>query len=110
MNVNNSNDKTKIKIKGEFNLCDEFPTKKKNFENLCKLLTSKGYIVESEIKETMESAEKDEVSVVLDNDKEIKVFTSCDPYASQAIIDSTMHLRLNDIVNNVDKIVKENKQ
>ncbi len=97
---------SKIILKGEFNLCDEFPTKKFNFDKLCKELIKKGYQVEEKIVESMGSLEKNEISIILDKDKEIKLFTSSDPYAKDAILDSDLYSRLSDVIKKVEQLLE----
>ncbi len=94
-----------ISLKAELNLCDEFFTKKSNFIKLSNELRKKGYKVDEVIKESMGSIEKQEISLIL-NGKEIKIFTSSDPYAKDAIIDSDLLRRMPEIIEKIENLVK----
>lgn len=96
----------KITLKAELNRCDEFPSKKHDFLQLCNELKKKGYSVEQKLEETMGSAEKYEISLVKEG-KDFKIFTNSDPYAKEAIIDSSLSERITDVINKIEKMTKQ---
>jgi len=99
----------KITLRAEMNLCDEFPTKKFNFNKLCQELTKKGYEVESNILETMSSTELNDIILIQENKKEIKIFTCSDPYAKEAILDSNLSSRLSEVLEKIEFYLINNK-
>ena len=68
-------------------------------------MRKKGYKVDEVIKESMGSIEKQEISLILDG-KEMKIFTSSDPYARDAIIDSDLYGRIPEVIEKIENIVK----
>ncbi len=100
-------DKT-IVIRADFNMCDEFPTKKSNFNKLCNELRKKGYTVKDTIYESMGSVEVNDIIITLGNN-DYKIFTSSDPYAKDAIMDSNLYIRIPDVIEKIEKVIKSEK-
>jgi hypothetical protein len=93
-----------LKLKAELCLSCDFPTRKANFLHLCNALTKKGYIVEKEIHDMADNRGENEIYVE-HNGKYHKVFTSIDPSAKQAIIDSTLDLRQSEVIAKIENII-----
>lgn len=102
--MTNSQVHKEIILEGVFNKCDELPTKKLNFELLQKELIRKGYVVNTRVVETMESEERNEICVIL-ADKKYKIFTNCDPYSKDAILDSNLYNHLNEAIIKIEEIL-----
>jgi hypothetical protein len=52
----------------------------------------------------MDSLEKQEISLIID-EKEYKIFTCCDPYAKDAIIDSNLNIRMPEVIQKIENIL-----
>jgi hypothetical protein len=94
-----------VKLKAEICLSCDFPTRKLNFHKLCNELRKRGYEVEEEVKDMMDSRGEQEIYVEHDGIW-YKVFTSIDPTAKEAILDNTLDLRLHDVINKIENKIK----
>jgi hypothetical protein len=99
------NDPKELKLKAELCMSCDFPTRKHNFHKLCIELRKKGYKVEEEVIDMNDSRGEQEIYV---NNKGTwyKVFTSIDPKAKEAILDNTLDLRIHDVINKIENIIK----
>jgi hypothetical protein len=94
-----------VKLKAELCMSCDFPTRKHNFHLLCNELRKRGYKVDEEVKDMMDSRGEQEIYVEHEGIW-YKIFTSTDLKAKEAILDNTLDLRLSDVINKIEKILK----
>src|SRR4051812_7062969 len=103
INMDQDTNKT-IKLKADLSLSCDFPTKKANFHHLGEKLKQRGYNVTEEINVLDDSRGENEIYVE-HNGNSYKVFTSFDPKAKDAIIDSNLEFRINDVIAKIENII-----
>jgi hypothetical protein len=103
--MNQDTNKT-IRLKADLSLSCDFPTKKANFHHLVTALQKRGYNVVEEINDLEDSRGENEIYVEHGGNS-YKVFTSIDPKAKDAIIDSNLDLRITDVVSRIENIISK---